>query len=211
MQDRLEALLAAKKAHGEALARSIPAGHRCGPVTVTQAEWEAMEIASLKEKAARSALVPTEQDAINLMHECYQRLRELGWNNAIYCPKDGSEFDAIEAGSTGIHCCHYSGEWPDGHWWVADHGDLWPSRPILYRVTEKELAERAAARERTKAFVQEQRAASAGRNAKRQDPQGLGPQDEHAVPNDSEGDAHTPQQSSSKEAAAPNKCGGANE
>ena len=68
-----------------------------------------------------------------MMFEARQRLMELGWNDAIYCPKDGSEFDAIEAGSTGIHKCHYSGEWPDGHWWIAGDGDLYPSRPVLYR------------------------------------------------------------------------------
>jgi hypothetical protein len=154
MNDRLDALQAAKKAHGETLMRAVPAGHRCGPITVTQEEWEALEIASLKEKAARSALVPTEQDAINLMFECYQRLKELGWNDAAYCPKDGSEFDAIEAGSTGIHRCHYSGDWPDGHWWVADAGDLWPSRPILYRVSEEEKARWKAGAERLRAAMQ---------------------------------------------------------
>jgi len=138
--DRLDALLAAKKAHGEAFMRNVPAGHKCGPITVTQDEWDALEIASLKEKAARSALLPTEQDAINMIAECHTRLKELGWNDAIYCPKDGSEFDAIEVGSTGIHRCHYSGEWPEGRWWIADEHDLWPSRPIMYRVSEEEKA-----------------------------------------------------------------------
>ena len=54
--------------------------------------------------------MPTEQDALEVMFEAYQRLKELGWNNAIYCPKDGTMFDAIEAGSTGIHDCSYRGE-----------------------------------------------------------------------------------------------------
>lgn len=140
MTDRLDALHAAKKAHGDVLKRAIPAGHHCGPISVSKDEWDAMEVADLKEKMARSALVPTEQDAINLMFECWQRLKELGWREAIYCPKDGTEFDAIEAGSTGIHRCFYSGEWPTGHWYVADHDDLWPSRPIMYRPSEEEKA-----------------------------------------------------------------------
>lgn len=148
MTDRLDRLLAAKKAHGEALMRSIPAGHKCGPITVTQDEWDGLEIASLKEKAARSALLPTEQDAINMIAECHTRLKELGWNDAIYCPKDGSEFDAIEVGSTGIHKCHYTGEWPNGHWWIADESDVWPSRPIMYRVSEEEKARRSAGAKR---------------------------------------------------------------
>lgn len=84
---------------------------------------------------ARAEKMPDERAAILQMFEAVQRLKELGWNDAIYCPKDGSEFDAIEAGSTGIHRCHYEGKWPDGHWWVADNGDLWPSRPILFRKT----------------------------------------------------------------------------
>lgn len=95
-------------------------------------------------KAKRAADMPTEQDAINVMQEAFQRLRELGWNDAIYCPKDGSSFDAIEPGSTGIFRTHYSGEWPDGGWWSEDGGDLWPARPVLYRQTDEEKAKWAA-------------------------------------------------------------------
>ena len=62
-----------------------------------------------------------------------QGLKELGWADAVYCPKDGSRFLAIEAGSTGVYPCYYKGEWPDGHWWTEAHGDLWPSRPILWK------------------------------------------------------------------------------
>jgi hypothetical protein len=80
--------------------------------------------------------MPTERDALEVMFAAYDRLRAFGWCDAIYCPKDGTVFDAIEAGSTGIFPCHYSGEWPDGHWWVEDGGDLWPSRPILFRARE---------------------------------------------------------------------------
>lgn len=185
-----ETFVAAKKAHGEAFARSIPAGHKCGPITVAQDEWETLEIASLKEKAARSALMPTEQDAINLMHDCFERLRELGWSEAIYCPKDGSEFDAIEAGSTGIHRCHYSGEWPEGHWYIAEGGDLWPSRPILYRVSEEEKARWREGAKKIAAMVAEERAASVGRNLKGQDnADWLGAEHEHAV-----GEAETPKE-----------------
>ena len=64
----------------------------------------------------------------------YQRLKRLGWNDIQYCPKDGTVFDAIEAGSTGIHKCYYDGEWPNGHWWVVDETDTWPSLPILFRL-----------------------------------------------------------------------------
>ena len=82
----------------------------------------------------RLADMPTEKDALDVLFQAYTRLRELGWNDAIYCPKDGSAFDVIEAGSTGIHTAHYEGAWPKGSWWVRDAGDLWPSRPILFRL-----------------------------------------------------------------------------
>jgi hypothetical protein len=95
-------------------------------------------------KARRESAMPTEQDAINAMFAAYLRLKELDWNDAIYCPKDGSPFDVVEAGSTGIFTCRYEGDWPDGHWWVEDGGDIWPSRPVLYRRTEAEKARWAA-------------------------------------------------------------------
>jgi len=79
------------------------------------------------EEAQRAADMPTEQDAIREMWRAYQRLKELGWNDAIYCPKDGTVFDAIEAGSTGIFDCNYYGEWPSGSWQLFDGGDIWPS------------------------------------------------------------------------------------
>jgi len=91
--------------------------------------WEAAD----KAKADRVEAMPTEQDALNALQKAYQRLRDLGWRDAIYCPKDRKIFDAIEAGSTGIFKCHYEGEWPKGSWWIHDANDLWPSRPILFR------------------------------------------------------------------------------
>lgn len=99
-----------------------------------RAEAEAMLAACDASKAKRAADMPDEQSAINTMMEAFTRLKELGWREAIYCPKDGSMFKAIEPGSTGIHDCYYEGEWPKGSWWVVD-GDTWPSRPILFRKT----------------------------------------------------------------------------
>lgn len=106
-------------------------GHRHEPLTRGEADkWLAAADAA---KAAREASMPDEQTALQAMWSAYQRLCELGWREAIYCPKDGSYFDAIEAGSTGVHDCCYMGEWPKGSWWVAADGDLWPSHPILFR------------------------------------------------------------------------------
>lgn len=106
-------------------------GTGCKPLTreVGEALWQ--QAKASEEKRAKD--MPTEQDALQAMFSAYQRLRELGWKEAMYCPKDGSVFDAIEVGSTGIHECIYQGEWPDGCWWSYD-GEMWPMSPCLYRL-----------------------------------------------------------------------------
>lgn len=106
-------------------------GFRHEPLTRTEADalWEAAKAAEQK----RAEDMPAEQDALRVMCDAYRRLEQLGWRNAVYCPKDGSIFDAIEAGSTGIHDCFYMGEWPSGSWKIVDEGDVWPSRPILFK------------------------------------------------------------------------------
>lgn len=114
------------------------------PLTRAEADalWEAAEAAKRK----RSEDMPNEQAAINAMWEAHQRLKELGWSDAIYCPKDGSHFKVIEPGSTGIHDGAYEGEWPKGSWWVYD-GDVWPSRPVLFRLYPEDQAKEDARRE----------------------------------------------------------------
>lgn len=74
-----------------------------------------------------------EEALLKEMFDKYNGLREFGWADAVYCPKDGTQFLAIEAGSTGVFPCRYQGEWPNGTWWTEAHGDLWPSRPILWK------------------------------------------------------------------------------
>ena len=103
---------------------------------LTRGEADAIWNHAKDQEAKRAKDMPTEQDALHAMFQAYQRLAELGWRNAIYCPKDGSTFNAIEAGSTGVHTAHYEGEWPTGSWLVHDEGDLWPSRPILFKMND---------------------------------------------------------------------------
>ena len=112
------------------------------PLTRLEGEelWKACEEARVK----RIERMPDEKAALNQMFDAYTRLKELGWSEACYCPKDGSAFNVIEAGSTGIHRCRYDGEWPKGTWWIHGEGDLWPSRPILYRLDPEKEAERKA-------------------------------------------------------------------
>lgn len=79
-------------------------------------------------------LMPDEDAAIQMLSDAVHRLKELGWRDAIYCHKDGREFLALEAGSTGKHICTYQGKWPDGHWWLHDKdGDVYPSHPVLFK------------------------------------------------------------------------------
>lgn len=101
-----------------------------------QSEADAILAECDRRAAKRAADMPTERDAVNALFEAWLRLKELGWREAMYCPKDGSMFKVIEAGSTGFHDCHYDGDWPEGMWWVHDEHDLWPSRPILFKPNE---------------------------------------------------------------------------
>ncbi len=99
--------------------------YRHEPITETEAKalWKGMEKAQ-KERAAR---MPDEQSAIDAMQEAWTRLKELGWNDSRYCPKDGTSFKIIELGSTGIFDCRYQGEWPDGMYMVSDDRDIYPT------------------------------------------------------------------------------------
>lgn len=101
------------------------------PLTADEAAaiWDECQ----RRKAERAAKLPDEKAAIDSMFEAFTRLKELGWSEAQYCPKDGSSFHVIEPGSTGVFIAHYSGEWPTGTWWVEDAGDVWPSRPVLFK------------------------------------------------------------------------------
>jgi hypothetical protein len=94
------------------------------------------------EKAAkkrRAQQMPTAQAAINTLFLAWLRLKELGWREAMWCPKDGSQFLAVEAGSTGIHNCHYQGKWPDGTYWVLGEEESFPSHPILFKPSPKKV------------------------------------------------------------------------
>ena len=109
-------------------------GHYHEPLYADEAK-ALMEALDRRDKA-RAALMPDEKSAHSMLFEAWQRLKELGWSEAIYCPKDGTVFDAIEAGTTGVFPCHYEGEWPNGSWWAYDGGELWPSHPILFKLKQ---------------------------------------------------------------------------
>ena len=92
---------------------------------------------SRKERQERAQKMPTQEDAFRQIYEAYHRLKELGWKDAKYCPKDGSLFDAYEAGCIEIQTASYVGTWPDGSIFAHDKHDSYPSRPILFRGKSK--------------------------------------------------------------------------
>ncbi|MEM6817193.1 MAG: hypothetical protein AAF578_00235 [Pseudomonadota bacterium] len=102
-----------------------------------QAAWEAAGQAA----AERAEKMPTEQDAINQMHEAYKRLKELGWKGAEYCPKDNSLFASCHPTSTGIAVTSYMGDWPKGTYWIYEAEDMWPANPVLFRLMTQEETE----------------------------------------------------------------------
>lgn len=103
-------------------------------VPMTERQMDDILAESARQKAEDEALMPDEKSARQMMARAFHRLKDFGWHEAIYCPKDGRMFQVIEAGSSGIHMASYQGEWPDGSWWVYADGDVWPSRPCLYRL-----------------------------------------------------------------------------
>ena len=99
--------------------------------------------AAMQRKADAARDMPTTKDALNGMHTGLSRLRDLGWKDGIYCPKDGEPFAMIQFGSTGIFEGWYMGEWPDGRVYSCDylshpHGLMWKPLDAL---TDDERAE----------------------------------------------------------------------
>lgn len=118
------------------------------PLTRAEADalWEACE----RERENRAARMPNEQAAIRALFDAWQRLKELGWNDGRYCPKDGTHFRVIELGSTGIFDCVCGGEWPDRTWTTFDGLDAYPSSraPAMFRLyPEDEAAYKARMKE----------------------------------------------------------------
>jgi hypothetical protein len=113
-------------------------------VPLTEQQCKQMWEDSERHIAERAKKLPDVKTALAAMFEAYDRLRELGWQDACYCPKDGSSFEVIEPGSTGIFRGHYAGTWPSGTWWVEAENDLYPSRPILFRLYPEDEAKRKA-------------------------------------------------------------------
>lgn len=105
-------------------------------VALTEAEAKALWDASTKAKEDAARDMPTTEEALRAMQSGHSRLRDLGWKEGMYCPKDGTPFAVIQYGSTGIFEGWYMGEWPTGHVYCCDyldhpHGLLWKALDAL--------------------------------------------------------------------------------
>lgn len=94
---------------------------------LTRAEGEALRQSAKEAERLRAERMPDEQAAIRALWDAHQRLKEFGWKEPQYCPKDGTRFKVIELGSTGIFDCYYQGEWKDGLYMVSDGHDVYPT------------------------------------------------------------------------------------
>lgn len=81
-----------------------------------KALWDAVE----DQKRRRAELMPASGDALSMICTAKERMREPGWQEAKYCPKDGEEFAVIEWGCSGIFPAVYHGEWPTGLLYYCD-------------------------------------------------------------------------------------------
>jgi hypothetical protein len=111
---------------------------------LTEAEARAVWEHAERSQAERAERMPDEKAAIEALWSAHQRLRELGWSEPQYCPKDGTRFKVIELGSTGIFDCYYHGEWPKGHYMVMDEHDCYPTSTgvAMYRLYPEDEAKR---------------------------------------------------------------------
>ena len=76
---------------------------------------------------------PEERPHLSVLKVAYSKLLKQGWQDIIYCPKDGTVFLAIIPGCAHVYECSYQGEWPNGAWWLHHSGDMWPAYPMLWK------------------------------------------------------------------------------
>ena len=75
------------------------------------------------------AATEAEAEAIKAICDARTRLQRLGWQDAMYAPRNGEQFECIELGSTGIHEAVHFDQTEHSAWIDGD----WPSRPLMIR------------------------------------------------------------------------------
>lgn len=83
----------------------------------------------------KAAEMPTEKDAIAQLSAAMYRLKEMGWREPMYAPRDPKiVIEVIEPYSVGIFDATYFG---GVGWFSHDAGDSYPSEFILWRYKKK--------------------------------------------------------------------------
>lgn len=124
-------------------------------VRLSQEECKALIAATDANEKRKADLMPETKEAVASMFDAFDRLRKLGWQQGAYCPKNGSEFAAIQHGSTGVFTAWYSGEWPRGYLHLEDSiehpdGIMW--KP-LDQLTEWEESMRQRSAQSASEFI----------------------------------------------------------
>lgn len=84
----------------------------------------------------RAIQVLEERNHILSMFNGYRALIDHhGWREIMYAPKDGTPFEVITVGSTGVFPARWLGE-KDDLLFVEEAGDLWPAQAMLFRLTQ---------------------------------------------------------------------------
>ena len=92
--------------------------------------------------AALAAQMPDTATALRTMLNSRERLRQLGWSDGTYCPKDGSTFAIIQHGSSGIFSAFYIGDRPGGYVMCGDY--LYRPEGIMWKAIDKLTTDEAA-------------------------------------------------------------------
>ncbi|NOV17871.1 hypothetical protein E5S70_17610 [Ensifer adhaerens] len=76
---------------------------------VSLTEEEAKELWQVVKQAGkdRAERLPDAKACLTALSSAKDRMRELGWRDSRYCPRDGSTFAVCEIGSTGMWSAFY--------------------------------------------------------------------------------------------------------
>lgn len=83
-----------------------------------KAMWEECE----RKDAERAKTYPDSLSCLRAMSSAEERLKQLGWRNGRYCPRDGSTFATCQVGSTGM--------W-EGFWSPDSGSEVFPQGYII--------------------------------------------------------------------------------
>ena len=87
--------------------------------------------AQLRRKERAEHLPTTDHCTVALL-QVMERLRELGWRDAVeHAPKNRS-FDAIVLGGSGVHRCMWLGG-KTGGYFIEEAHDWWPARIVVWK------------------------------------------------------------------------------